>query len=86
MNKRLLFLTLRNTLLGIGLIFGFFAFGFIILFLNTYLGTAVFSIAFVSICALIFIISMSHSAAQDQIERERRRSNEVMNKLKKEYI
>lgn len=85
MNKRLILLTLRNIGIGIGIIIGLFTFGFIILFLNEYFGTAVFSLAFVGICALIFIVMMSHSAAQDQIEREQRRSNQIMDRLKRDY-
>jgi len=84
-NKRLILLTLRNIGIGIGIIIGLFTFGFIVLFLNEYFGTAVFSLAFVGICALIFIVMMSHGAAQDQIEREQRRSNEIMNRLKRDY-
>lgn len=85
MNKRLILLTLRNIGIGIGIIIGLFTFGFIIIFLNEYFGRATFSLALVGIVMLTFIAAMSHSAAKDQIERERRRSNEVMDRLKKDY-
>lgn len=85
MNKRLLFLTFRNTAIGIGFIVGIFTFGFIVLFLNQYLGSAVFSLAFVSLAMLLFIVGMSYNNAKDQIERERRRGDEVMATLKRKF-
>lgn len=85
MNKRLIILTLRNIGIGITIIAGLFTFGFIILFLNTYFGKATFSLALVGIVMLTFIAAMSHSAAKDQIEREQRRSNQIMDRLKRDY-
>jgi hypothetical protein len=83
--KRMSILWARNMVVAFGLIFGLFAFGFGILLLNTYFGTALFSILIVTVIGVGFVCNMCYKIAQDQFAREQRRSEQVMDRLKKEY-
>jgi hypothetical protein len=83
--KRMGILWARNMAIAIGIIFGFFAFGFGILFLNTYFGSAMFSVLIISVMSIAWVCYMCYKIAQDQFAREQRRSEQVMDRLKKEY-
>lgn len=83
-NKRLIFLCMRNVTVAFGGIAALFAIGFALLFLNTYFGTPLFSIMIVGIVIMCYIVGMSYNVAKSQYAIEQRRSEQVMNTLKKE--
>ncbi len=78
-------LWIRNMAIAIGVIVGFFSFGFALLFLNTYFGSAMVSVLFVAIIGFAWMCFMCYKIAQDQFDREKRRSEQVMDRLKREY-
>lgn len=84
MNRRLLQLWFRNISIAVGFVIGLFAFGFAIVFLNTYFGTPVFSLIFVGTLMITWVIFMCYRFAVDQLESENRRNNRVMDTLRRD--
>jgi uncharacterized membrane protein len=84
MNYRLIQLWLRNIAVAVGIVVGMFAFGFAILFLNTYFGTLMFSRIFAGILMCMWMIFMCYRIAADQLESENRRNNRVMDTLRRD--
>ena len=82
--KRMSILWARNMAIAIGIIFGCFAFGFGILFLKTYFGSAMFSLLIVAIMSIAWVCFMCYKIAQDQFAREETRSKQIMDRLKQE--
>lgn len=86
MNNRILKLWLRNMAIAFGSLFGLFAFGFLIVFLNDYFGTQLFSLGIAASVIVAFPALMCYKIAQEQYEREQIRSKRLMDTLKQEHI
>ena len=85
-SKRIAILWLRNMLVASGIMLGVIAFGFGVIFLNTYFGTAMFSLLICAILTVAWTGFMCYKIARDQYEQEQRRSKRLMDTLKKEHI
>ena len=84
LNKRLIYLWLRNIAIAFGCIAALFACGFTLLLLNTYFGTPLLSLSIIGVAALCYIVGMAYSVAKSQYNIEQRRGEQVMNTLKRE--
>jgi small neutral amino acid transporter SnatA (MarC family) len=68
--------------IAFAIIFGLFAFGFLLLFLTKIFGTALFSLIAVGAISLVWIGFMCYKVASEQYGEEQRRSEKVMERLR----
>lgn len=85
LNKRLMKLWFRNMAVAFGIIFGVFASGFMILYLNTYFGTQLFTLGLLAAFTIAFPVFICYKIAQEQYQREQIRSKRLMETLKREF-
>lgn len=86
MNRKIAFFWLRNVAVAFGLALAFFAFALALLLLNAYFGSEIFSIGFLAVISIGFVLAMCYKIAQEQYEREQIRSKRLMDALKQEHI
>lgn len=76
----------RNVAIAVGLTVSAFALAFSLLLLNAYFGSEIFSIAFLAVVSVVFVLLMCYKVAQEQYEREQIRSKRLMDTLKQENL
>lgn len=86
LNKRLMKLWFRNVAIAVGLTVSAFALAFSLLLLNAYFGSEIFSIAFLAVVSVVFVLLMCYKVAQEQYEREQIKSKRLMDTLKQENL
>lgn len=86
MNRKFLFFWLRNIAVAFGLIFVAVSLAVLLLLLNAYFGTEIFSLGFLAIISVGFILVMCYKIAQEQYERDQIKSKRLMDTLKQENL